>query len=87
MRASSSTCHGKVDWVEKEVHSGSRVVTVIGGISVAVGLGLGRLVDHMSAGIVSSQELSDHRLVAVLSWTVVVIVKGRTSVHESINEK
>ena len=75
--------------MEKEVHSGSRVVTVGGGTSVAVGLGLGRLVDHMSTGMVSpesSQELPDHRLVAVLSWIVVVIVKG-TSVHESINEK
>ena len=84
MRASSAICQGKEDWVEKEVHSGSRVVTVIGRTSVAVGLGLGRL-DHTSTGIVSPQE-SDHRLVAVLSWIVVVIVKG-TSVHESINEK
>ena len=86
MRASSAICHGKEDWVE-EVHSGSRVVTSIGRISVAVGLGLGRLVDdHMSTRIVSPQESPDHRLVAVLSWIVVVIVKG-TSVHESINEK
>lgn len=52
-------------------------------------LGLGRLVDHMSTGMVSlesPQESPDHRLVAMLSWIVVVIGKG-TSVHESISEK
>jgi hypothetical protein len=76
--------------VEKEVHSGSRVVTIVGRTSaVGLGLGFGRLVDHMSIGMVSpvSPQVSpDHRLVAMLSWIVVVIVKG-TSVHESIKEK
>ena len=91
MRASSSPLfHGNEDWVA-EVHSGSRVVRVIGRTpAVGLGLGVGRLVDHMSTGMVSlesPQESPDHRLVAVLSWMVVVVIVKGTLVHESINEK
>lgn len=49
-------------------------------------IGLELLVDSISPESVSSQESSCHRLVAVLSWIVVVIINGPL-LRESNSEK